>query len=38
MMKFILIVYGIKVGKNFYCEGVPKLKILGKAEKYYYWR
>lgn len=32
IIKFILIIYGIKVGKNFYCEGVPKLKIRGKAE------
>lgn len=32
IIRFILIVYGIKVGKNFYCEGVPKLKIRGKAE------
>jgi acetyltransferase-like isoleucine patch superfamily enzyme len=27
---FILRQYGIKVGRNFYCEGVPKLKINGK--------
>jgi acetyltransferase-like isoleucine patch superfamily enzyme len=32
IIKFILRVYGIRVGKNFYCEGVPKLKIRGKAE------
>jgi acetyltransferase-like isoleucine patch superfamily enzyme len=32
IIKFILKVYGIKVGRNFYCEGVPKLKIRGKAE------
>ncbi|MCF6330707.1 MAG: acyltransferase [Sulfurimonas sp.] len=32
IIKFILKLYGIKVGKNFYCEGVPKLKIKGKAE------
>lgn len=32
LIKFILIIYGIKVGKNFYCEGIPKLKIRGKAE------
>jgi acetyltransferase-like isoleucine patch superfamily enzyme len=31
IIKFILIMYGIKVGKNFYCEGVPKLKIRGKG-------
>lgn len=31
IIKFILKMYGIKVGKNFYCEGVPKLKIRGKA-------
>lgn len=31
MIKLILIIYGIKVGKKFYCEGVPKLKIRGKA-------
>lgn len=32
IIKIILRIYGIKVGKNFYCEGVPKLKIRGKAE------
>ncbi|MCW8895336.1 acyltransferase [Sulfurimonas sp.] len=32
IIKFIFIIYGIKVGKNFYCEGVPKLKIRGKAK------
>jgi len=26
IVKVILIIYGIKVGKNFYIEGVPKLK------------
>ena len=31
IIKIILKIYGIKVGKNFYCEGVPKLKIRGKA-------
>ena len=30
IIKFILvIVYKIKIGKNFYCQGVPKLKING---------
>ncbi|MBL7129797.1 MAG: hypothetical protein ISS45_00085 [Candidatus Omnitrophica bacterium] len=32
MVSFILKLYGIKVGKNFYIEGTPKLKIKGKAE------
>ena len=32
IIKFVLSVYGIKVGKNFYCEGVPKLKIRGRAD------
>jgi len=32
IIKLILKLYGIKVGKNFYCEGIPKLKIRGKAE------
>jgi acetyltransferase-like isoleucine patch superfamily enzyme len=31
IIKFILKCYDIKVGKNFYCEGVPKLKIRGKG-------
>lgn len=31
IIKLILKCYGIKVGKNFYCEGIPKLKIRGKA-------
>jgi len=31
IIKFILKIYGVKVGKNFYCEGVPTLKIRGKA-------
>jgi acetyltransferase-like isoleucine patch superfamily enzyme len=31
LIKFIFKVYGIKVGNNFYCEGVPLLKIKGKA-------
>ena len=32
IIKTILILYGIKVGNNFYIEGVPKLKIRGKSE------
>lgn len=32
IIKIILKMYGIKIGKNFYCEGVPKLKIKGKAK------
>lgn len=32
IIKIILTLYGIRVGKNFYIEGVPKLKIRGKAE------
>ena len=32
IIKIILRIYGIKVGANFYCEGVPKLKIRGKSE------
>jgi acetyltransferase-like isoleucine patch superfamily enzyme len=32
LIKIILKVYGIKVGENFYCEGIPKLKIRGKSE------
>jgi len=32
IIKFILKFYGIKVGNNFYCEGVPRVKIRGKAE------
>ena len=31
VIKYILKSKGIKVGKNFYCEGIPKLKINGKA-------
>lgn len=31
IIKLILKCYGIKVGKNFYCEGTPKLKIRGEA-------
>ena len=30
-IKIILKIYGVKVGKNFYCEGVPRIKINGKA-------
>lgn len=32
IIKIILRFYGIKVAKNFYIEGIPKLKIRGKAE------
>ncbi|ADR35045.1 acetyltransferase [Sulfuricurvum kujiense DSM 16994] len=32
MIKIILRFYGIKTGKGFYCEGIPHLKIGGKAE------
>jgi len=32
IIKFIFLIYGIKVGKNFYCEGIPKLKIRGYAK------
>jgi len=32
VIKSILKAYGIKVKKNFYIEGIPKLKIRGKAE------
>lgn len=32
LVKVILRLYGIKVGKNFYIEGVSKLKIRGKTE------
>jgi len=31
IIKLILKIYGIKVGKSFYCEGVPLLKIRGKS-------
>jgi len=31
IIKIILKIYGIKVGKNFYCEGIPKLKIRGRT-------
>ncbi len=32
VIRWILKLYGVSVGKNFYCEGVPKLKIRGKSE------
>lgn len=33
LIKLILTkLYGVKVGKNFYIEGVPKLKIKGRAQ------
>ena len=32
VIRWVLILRGIKVGKNFYCEGIPKLKIKGKVE------
>lgn len=32
LVKFILRLYGIQIGKNFYIEGTPKLKIRGKSE------
>jgi acetyltransferase-like isoleucine patch superfamily enzyme len=32
LIKLILGVYGFKIGKNFYIEGVPKLKIRGRAD------
>lgn len=32
IIKFILRLYGIKIGRNFYIQGVPKLKIRGKPE------
>lgn len=32
IIKWILKLYGIKIGKNFYIEGTPKLKIRGKSE------
>jgi acetyltransferase-like isoleucine patch superfamily enzyme len=31
IIKLILTLYGIKVGRNFYIEGTPSLKIKGKA-------
>lgn len=30
-VKCVLILYGVKVGRGFYVEGTPKLKIRGKA-------
>ena len=35
LIKYILKLYGIKIGKNFYCEGIPELKIRGKASDIY---
>ncbi|MEA3314526.1 MAG: acyltransferase [Campylobacterota bacterium] len=32
IIKIILLIYGIKVGKNFYCEGIPLLKVKGKSK------
>lgn len=32
LVKFIMKLYGIKIGANFYIEGVPSLKIRGKSE------
>tara|TARA_B100000900_G_C20522620_1_gene692874 strand:- start:552 stop:1157 length:606 start_codon:yes stop_codon:yes gene_type:complete len=32
IIKLILKIYGIKVGKNFYIEGIPKIKINGKSD------
>lgn len=32
LVKFILRLHGIRVGSNFYIEGVPRLKIRGKAD------
>ena len=31
IIKLILKVYGIRVGRSFYCQGTPKLKIAGKG-------
>ena len=31
IIKIILSMYGVSVGKNFYIEGVPRLKIRGRA-------
>ncbi len=31
LIKLILGIYGLRIGRNFYIEGVPKLKIRGKA-------
>jgi acetyltransferase-like isoleucine patch superfamily enzyme len=31
IIKSIMKLYGVKVGKNFYCEATPKLKLKGKA-------
>jgi len=32
IIKLILKLYGIKVGENFYIEGIPKLKVRGKSK------
>lgn len=32
VIKFVLKCYGIRVGRNFYIEGTPKLKIKGPAD------
>lgn len=32
LMKWIMRCYGVRVGERFYIEGVPKLKIRGRAE------
>jgi acetyltransferase-like isoleucine patch superfamily enzyme len=32
LIRLVLRLYGIKVGKHFYMEGIPSLKIRGKAE------
>jgi acetyltransferase-like isoleucine patch superfamily enzyme len=32
LIKFILKLYGVQVGKGFYIEGTPKVKIHGKGE------
>ncbi len=31
IIKFILILKGVKIGKNFYIEGIPKLKLKSKS-------
>jgi acetyltransferase-like isoleucine patch superfamily enzyme len=30
VIKFILKIYGVKVGKDFYCEGIVKFRVRGK--------
>lgn len=32
IIKFVLALYGVKVGKRFYIEGIPKLKIRGRPD------